>query len=344
MIPKACVVLVLAGLLAGCSRSGSSAVAPAEVVVYASVDDVFSRPIVEKFEKDTGIKAKLVVDTEETKSTGLVNRLIAEKNRPQADVFWCGDPVRAALLKSKGVTAPYKSPQLEGMPLDFTDKEHHWIGFSARARIIIYNTNLVAKGEEPASVLDLLDARFKGKACMANPLFGTTSMHATALFAKLGDEKATNFFDGFSANGGKMLSSNGEVRRRVVNGEYAVGLTDTDDYNEAREEKKPVGAVYADAKGMGTVIVPNAVMMINGGPNPELGKKFIDYLLNPETEKALAESGAAQMPVRPGVPVPAHVTPLDKLTPMPLDYPQLAERLLKLADGYLDEWARKNAK
>lgn len=332
----------LLGLLlaiAGCGRNSG-----ATVVVYCSVDDVFARPIVERFEKESGIQAKLVVDTEETKSTGLVNRLIAERNRPQADVFWCGDPVRAALLKSKGITAPYESHQLEGLPQEFSDKEHHWTGFSARARIILYNTNLVPKGKEPTSIMDLLDSHFKGKVCMANPLFGTTSMHAAALFARLGNEKAEKFFEDFTANAGKMLSSNGEVRRRVANGEYSLGLTDTDDFNEAFQEGKPVGKVYPDAKGMGTVIVPNCVMLIKGGPNPESAKKFIDYLLRPETEKALAESGAAQMPVRRGLSVPAHVTPLEKLTPMTLDYPQLAETLLSLTNNYLDQWVQRNSK
>ena len=56
--------------------------------------------------------------------------------------------------------------------------------------------------------MDLLDPRFRGKACIANPLFGTTSMHAAALFAVLGEEKAKAFFEGFTANGGTMLSSN----------------------------------------------------------------------------------------------------------------------------------------
>lgn len=332
-------VCVLAGAVSGCSRNSV-----ATVVVYCSVDDIFARPVAEQFEKETGIATQLVVDTEETKSTGLVNRLIAEKNRPQADVFWCGDPVRAALLKSKEITAPYRSPNLEGLPLEFSDREHHWSGFSARARIIIYNTNLVSREQAPTSILDLLQPRFQGKACMANPLFGTTSMHAAALFARLGDAEAKKFFEGFTANGVKMLSSNGEVRRRVANGEYALGLTDTDDFNEAFQEGKPVAKVYPDAKGMGTVIVPNSVMLIKNGPNPENAKKFIDYLLRPETEKALAESGAAQMPVRPRVPCPDNVTPLTRLTPMKLDYPQLAELALSLSNGYLNQWVQRNSK
>src|SRR5207249_11438488 len=127
-----------------------------EVVVYTSVDDVFARPIAERFEQETGTIVRLVPDTEETKSTGLLNRLIAEQQRPQADVFWSGDPVRAAILKAKGVSAPYRSPAAEGLPNEFSDPEGHWTGFSARARVIIFNTNLVSKRKEPKSVTDLL--------------------------------------------------------------------------------------------------------------------------------------------------------------------------------------------
>ncbi len=336
-----CVALVVAMLGSGCKGSSGSR---NEVVVYTSVDDVFARPIAERFEKETGIKTRLVPDTEETKGTGLVNRLIAEKARPQADVFWSGDPIRAAILKRHGVSAAYRSPQAEGLPALFSDPEGHWTGFSARARVIIFNRSLVSQDQEPKSVRDLLAPRFKGKACMANPLFGTTSMHAAALFAKLGDAEARKFFEGFSANGGKILSSNGEVRRRVANGEFAIGLTDTDDYNVARQEGKPVGVVYPDPDGMGTVLVPNCAVLIAGGPNAEAGKKFIDYLLKPEIEKALADSEAAQMPVRPGVAVPEHVTPLERLKPMQINYAELAGTLESLSKGYLKEWVDRNSR
>jgi iron(III) transport system substrate-binding protein len=52
-------------------------------------------------------------DTEETKSTGLANKLLAEKNNPQADVFWSNEPVRTLVLKSRGALTPYKSPTLK---------------------------------------------------------------------------------------------------------------------------------------------------------------------------------------------------------------------------------------
>jgi iron(III) transport system substrate-binding protein len=306
------------------------------------VDDVFSRPICEQFEKETGIKLVFVPDTEETKGTGLVNRLIAEKARPRADVFWSGDPVRAAILKAKGVTAEYRSPAAEGLPTQYSDPDGHWTGFSARARLIIYNKNLVPEEQKPRSVRDLADPKWKGKTCLASPLFGTTSMHAAAIFQAMGDDDAKRFFQSLADNDVKILSSNGEVRRRVANGEYAFGLTDTDDAHVAMLEGKPVDFVYPDADGMGTLVVPNAVVLIAGAPHADAGKKFIDYLLRPETELALAQSEAAQMPLRPGVEAPEGVTPISAIKPMTVDYSKLASRLEELAGGFLKEWVDRN--
>jgi iron(III) transport system substrate-binding protein len=324
--------LFLAGI--GCEKKSVAR----EVVVYTSVDDVFARPVAERFQKNSGITVKLVPDTEETKSTGLLNRLIAEKPKPVADVFWSGDPMRAAVLKAKGISAPYKSPNQGGMPDGFSDPDGHWSALSARARVILVNRNLVPAEEIPSGLQDFLNPKWKGKICLANPLFGTTSMHAAALFEVWGEEKARVFFEGLSANGAKVLSSNGEVKRRVSAGDFAFGLTDTDDANEAMKDSKPVSVVYPDAKGDGTLIMTTAAVLIHGGPNTAEGKQFIDFLLTAEVEAILAVS-AAQMPLRPGVEVPAGMKRLQDVNALPVSYDKVAARIETLAGGYLKEWA-----
>ena len=105
-----------------------------EVTVYVSTDRVFSEPILRAYEQQSGVRVNAVYDTEETKSTGLANKLLAEKNRPQADVFWSNEPVRTLVLKRNGVLAPYKSANAEGIPPTFKDPEGYWTGFSARSR------------------------------------------------------------------------------------------------------------------------------------------------------------------------------------------------------------------
>src|SRR5438445_457206 len=176
--------------LAGCNRNDNGKPAHQEIIVYSSVDDDYARPLCERFSQATKIEVKLVPDTEETKSTGLLNRLIAEKNRPQADVFWSGDPVRAAVLQAKSISAPYASPEARGLTNGVSNPQSHFTAFSARMRVIIFNRNLLARKKPPASIFDLVDPRFRGRACLANPLFGTTSMHAAALFQMLGQEVA----------------------------------------------------------------------------------------------------------------------------------------------------------
>lgn len=335
----AAVTMAITAALSGCSSSTSSP-ADRRVVVYSSVDEVFAEPICKQFERDTGIKVELVPDTEETKSTGLLNRLIAEKDRPRADVFWSGDPVRAAILKAKGVSAAYASPAAEGLPKEFSDPEGHWSGFSARVRVIIYNKDLVAEDAKPTSIRDLAHPRFKGKACLANPLFGTTSMHAAAIFQTLGDDEAMKFFQSLVDNQVHVLSSNGEVRRRVANGEFAIGLTDSDDVYVATQEGKPVGFVYADLDGKGTLVMPNAAVLIAQGPNADAGKQFIDYLVRPETEAALAASEAAQLPLRSSVTLPAGFPfqAVGQIKVMPVDYARLSAKLHELSAGFLKEW------
>ncbi len=336
------VALVSSLFICGCGRKNTPS-KQGEVVVYTSVDDVFARPIAEKFERETGIVVKLVTDTEETKSTGLLNRLIIEKSRPRADVFWSGDPVRAAILKLKGVSAPYASPVAKGMPVQFNDPDKHWQSLSARARVILYNKNLVSEDAKPKSLQDFISPRWKGKACIANPLFGTTSMHAAALFELWGKQRARAFFENMSSNGVVMLSSNGEVKRRVAAGDFAFGLTDTDDANVALKEGKPVGVVYPDRSTIGTLVIPNAVVLINNAPNPANAKRFIDYLLSAQVEQALAESQAAQMPLRPGVPTPAGVIPVGEIHAMDVDYNKLSSLLDSLTRGFLKSWANQNS-
>jgi iron(III) transport system substrate-binding protein len=298
-----------------------------EVTIYVSTDRVFSEPILKAYEQKTGAKVNAAYDTEETKSTGLANKLLAEKNRPQADAFWSNEPVRTLVLKSRGVLAPYKSSNAEGIPVTFKDPEGYWTGFSARSRVIVYNTKLVKAGEAPKSVFDLTDPKWKGQVAIADPRFGSTSFHVAALYAELGDGRADEFFRKLKANGVKIVDGNSVVRDLVARGEVKVGLTDTDDVNVALEDKQPVAMVFPDRDGMGVPVMPNMISLIANAPHSEAGKKLIDYLLSPEVERMLAQSEAVQIPLHEGVEPPKNMPSLKSFKPMTLDYSKAADRV-----------------
>lgn len=310
-----------------------------EVVVYTSVDQVFSEPVLQDFEKETGVKVKVVFDTEEAKSTGVMNRLIAEKDNPQCDVFWSGDPIRADLLKQKRITTPYKSIVAEDISPVFKDKDGHWTGFSARARVLLYNTDSIEEGKLPSSIAALTDPKFKGRFAMANPLFGTTSFQIAALFISWGDTDAMKWLQGIKTNEVVIATSNGDVKKKVMNGEVAMGLTDTDDANEAIKDGGHVKIVFLDQQGIGDLINPNTVSLIANSPNSENGRKLIDYLLSKQTERKLAIS-CAQMPLHKGVQVPQSVPVLDNIIPMKVDYEACARKLDEIRT-FLKEWTNQ---
>src|ERR687895_749382 len=157
------ILLALFGFFGCGSPEQQSQDAARTVTIYVSTDRVFSEPVLREYEKRTGIRVNAVYDTEETKSTGLANRLLAEQARPQADVFWSNEPVRTLVLKSRGVLAPYQSPSASDVSTTFKDPGGYWTGFSARVRVIAYNKKLVPDQSAPVSVLNLADPKWKGQ-------------------------------------------------------------------------------------------------------------------------------------------------------------------------------------
>jgi iron(III) transport system substrate-binding protein len=321
-------ILVLVVVATACGRSDDpEAPAARTVTVYVSTDRVFSEPVLQEYQRRSGVTVKAVYDTEETKSTGLANRLLAEQARPQADVFWSNEPVRTLVLKSRGVLVAYRSPSAEGIPQVLRDADGYWTGFSARLRVLAYNTQSVRPEDAPQSVLDLADPKWKGQVAIADPRFGSTSFHVAALYAVLGDQRADELFRRLKANAVRIVDGNSVVRDLVVRGEVKVGLTDTDDVNVALEAGQPIGMVLPDRDGIGVPVMPNMVSLIRGAQHVEEGQKLIDYLLSRDVEQMLAESEAVQIPLHEGVPGPKNMPSINSFKPMTLDYSKAATQV-----------------
>ncbi len=58
-----------------------------ELTVYVSADEQIAREVFAAFTKKTGTVISWVGDTEASKTTALVQRLLRERERPVADVF-----------------------------------------------------------------------------------------------------------------------------------------------------------------------------------------------------------------------------------------------------------------
>ena len=332
-------LLTLAGAAGALAPFGACSRIVRQVVAYTSVDQVFSEPVFQAFERQSGIRVRAVYDTEETKSTGVLNRLIAEAQNPQADVFWSGDPVRPFQLIRRNLVERYVSPESAGIPEVFKAADGTWTGFAARARVLLASRSRIGHDDPdpPRGIGDLASSRWRGQTTIANPLYGTTTMHIGALFSAWGEARTRAFLDSLKTNGVRIASSNGEVKRLVAAGEVALGLTDTDDANEARREGANVTVIYPDQDELGTLVIPTSVVLMRGAPHPETARALIDYLLSADVERQIAES-AAHMPLRADVPTPATVPSVSQIRAMQVDYGRIAEQI-EAQQEWLRQWA-----
>ncbi len=317
-----------------------------QLIIYTSVDRHISEPIFNYFEQHSKIHIKAVYDTEANKTTGLVNRLIAEKHQPRADVFWNSEIGRTLMLKELQILDVYKAPNAQLRHSNFRDSEHKWTGLAARARVIIVNTNRIQGLNFPAHLDAFTDPVWRGQAAIANPHFGTTGTHFTALYSLWGKERFNRWLNAIKNNQVVILPGNAQVKNKVSSGEYAFGLTDTDDALAALAEGAPVKIIFPDQdhlikekNTLGTFLIPNTIAMIKNAPHPEAAKLFIDFLLAPQTEALLAAGPGGQIPLSPNVQGSANLPPISELKLTPVDYPLLAQNFEAMLAAFRAVWS-----
>jgi iron(III) transport system substrate-binding protein len=319
---RSAVALVAAGCFCACS-SGE----PGEraVVVYTSVDRIFAEELFAAFEKDTGIRVQPLYDTESNKTLGLIQRLRAERSRPQCDVWWSGEAMRTAQIASEGILEPFVPDSAKDIPDRW--RGNGWICFAARARVIVYNTERV---KDPTRTLDdLAHERFRGRVAIARPRFGTTSAHVVALYLTWGEERTRAWLRALRANGVQVVGGNSHVRDLVARGVCDAGLTDTDDVWVGKQRGDPIEMVFPEP----TLVIPNTVALVRGAPHPAEARTCMDWLVAPERERRLAESRSRQMPVRGD-------SPLGGIAAMDVDWAAMAheaDRVLADAERILFE-------
>src|SRR4051812_14671399 len=184
-------------LFLGCGRSDSKH----EVVLYASVDEPYVTPLIKRFESETGIHVRLVTDTEATKSAALSERIEAEKDHPQADVYWGNEIFHTINLAEHGVFAPYRPKNAEDVPARWRGKDDLFVGIGLRARMIVISTR---QKETIRGLDDLTNPALQGRIGICHPAFGTASGHIAALYVLWGETKFMDYMRALRANDVKL--------------------------------------------------------------------------------------------------------------------------------------------
>jgi iron(III) transport system substrate-binding protein len=196
---------------------------------------------------------------------------------------------------------------------------------------------LISESELPKTIAGLPAHPRIREAGIANPVFGTSSTHAAALYSEWGDEVAKTFYRSLKDAGISVLEGNGSVKDYVGKGRLAFGLVDTYDAFEAMEKNPDLDMALLDQGDgkLGTLVIPNSVALMNGAPHKPEAEAFMEYILSVEAEQECVNMDWIHIPVH------GDVTPPEKfgssgVTVMRVNWTDLVKKLTVSANDMMN--------
>ncbi len=279
------------------------------ITLYSGRSKSLVEPIIQQFEKDTGIEVKVSY----ANTAQLASKLKTEGARSPADLYLAQDAGALGSVTKDGLFAKLPQSVLEKVPSTFRHKDGYWIATSGRARVLAYSPERVTSENLPKSVFDLTQPKWNGKVGWA-PLNASFQAFITAMRGQVGEERTEKWLRDMKANGAKKYPKNTPIIEALAAGEIDVGLPNH--YYLFRfkksDSKYPVEQTFFKAKDPGNLVNIAGIGLLKSSDKQETALKFIEYLLSAKAQQYFV-SEVFEYPVIEGVIPNANLLPLEEL-------------------------------
>ncbi|MCW8900563.1 MAG: extracellular solute-binding protein [Gammaproteobacteria bacterium] len=297
----------------------------ASLVVYSGRKDQFIKPVVAEFTKETGIKVLLHSGS----STSLLNKLKLEGDNSTADLFISNDAGNLEKGKEMDLFLPVSQTIANAIPQNLRASDNSWIGLSARARVLVKNTN-DKSADFVTSVFDLADPRLKGKLGITHSGNESYIAGVTVYMASAGKEKTSQWLAGMKENiDGKVFNKHSKIVKAVADGKRSVGLVNHYYIYRHLEKhpKAPIKIVLPDqgANQMGVAWNVAGIAIAKYSKNKQDAERFIAFVTSEKGQSLFAEVNS-EYPAREGVPAAAEVPKAGSYKVAPVAMPALGQQ------------------
>ncbi len=274
--------ILLSACLTGCHKQNEEN----ELNVYSIIHDEETKALCDLFSQQTGIKVNYL-----RASTGeLVNRVISEKNAPQADILLGGATNYHIQAAQAGALESYASPVAENFPSYAKSADNTWTGFCVLTLGIgINKTRFEQKfpnQKVPETWDDLANPIYKNEIVMTNPLASSTAyLFVQNQLQRLGWDKGWDYLIALSQLVGQFPDSGSAPPKLLGTGEYSIGVA----YLHALAKYKAQGfniELIAPPKTVGDV---DCISIMKNAQHPNAAKKFVDFILDTPAQGIMAE-------------------------------------------------------
>lgn len=340
-------VLLVTSIFTACGSSAPAAEGGAEpsgqketkaggkLTVYVGFQEDHAVEAMKQFTADTGIEAEMV----RMSGGEILAKIRAEKDNPQADIWYGGPADTFVQAMSESLLQPYKSPLAEQIDPKYKDADGNWTGIYVGAIGFASNKEFLKKHniEAPKTWADLLNPAFKNEIVMANPSSSGTAY--TALYTVLkvmGDEtKGFEYLKKLHPQIQQYTTSGSAPGRMVGMGEAGVGILFAHDIVKYQEEGFDSLELTVPSDGAG--YETGAVAIIKNSKNQELAQKFIDWSLGTSAQEVGQRVGSYQNLTNPDAKEPAKAVKLSDIHTINYDPAEAGKERQRLLDKWNSE-------
>lgn len=220
-----------------------------------------------------------------------LSQLLAEKESPVADVAYYGVSF-GIQAGQKGVVVPYKPAHFDDIPEGLKDPEGKWFTIHSGTLGLFVNVDALGDVPVPKSWKDLLKPEYKGMVGYLDPSSAFVGYAGAVAVNRAMGGSLDDFGPGIEFF--KELKKNDPIvpkqtsYARVLSGEIPI-LFDYD-FNAYRAKHKDKFNAAFVIPEEGTVVVPYVMSLVKNGPNPDKGKKILDFIMSDEGQKVWANA------------------------------------------------------
>ncbi|HEY1777858.1 MAG TPA: extracellular solute-binding protein [Solirubrobacteraceae bacterium] len=316
--------LAAAVVTIGCGAP-SAAASGGSITLYSGQHVQTTESLVMGFEKATGITVNVRNDDEDT----LADQIATEGSHSPADLIYTENSPALEYLQSKGLLAHVTPSTLARTPSKFNSAKGDWVGVSARVSVLIYNPKLISASALPTHVLQLADARYKGKLAFAA---GETDFQpiVTSVARTYGKARAVKWLEGMKANsGGHVYPDNETIADEVNRGAAAFGVINQYYWYRMKAELGTSNIhsklAYFAPRDPGYVLDVSGAGVLASSKQQALAQKFLAYLVSKPGQEIIAHSISYEYPLDDGVTTVAPETPFGQLKPNSITIPDLGD-------------------
>jgi iron(III) transport system substrate-binding protein len=286
------------------------------LILYSGRSESLVAPIIEMFEKETGIHVQVKYGG----TTELAALLAEEGSRSPADVYFAQDAGALGALQKLGLLAKLPEDVLDAVDPKYRSQSGELVGITGRARVIVYNPDLVAEADLPDSILDLAAEKWRGKVGWA-PTNASFQAQVTAFRVLRGDAAAEEWLRAMKANGTRDYPGNSDIVSAVAAGEVAVGLVNhyylwgfVRDQGEGFKARNH----YTAAGDIGSLVNVAGAGVLASSKNSAAALQFIRFMLGEEGQRYFAEK-TFEYPLVRGIAADPRLVALAEIDPPHID-------------------------